>query len=315
MTGGRGFVGRHIIRELLARGMKVQVLTRHAGGNFPPGVEVVLGDLSDVESLRRAASGCRRVIHAAGEIADESKMRETNVNGTAALLSALPDDLEHLVAISSIGVIGPSAGGLIREDAECRPATIYEQSKYEAERLVAEWRARTGVPVAILRPTTVFGEHERPRPKDSFREWLAAIQRGRFAFIGRGAVANYVYAGDVGNAAAVAVDALADGLFHIADPAPLDQFVGAAADALSVPRPRVRIPLPVALTMTGALQAAAPLVGRRSPLTLSRVRALSSRTTYSGERFAAAFDWRPPAGYSEGLKRTVAAYRAAGALR
>src|ERR1043165_5885821 len=95
VTGGTGFVGANVVRELLADGASVRVLAR-AGGDRRAvaglAVEIVEGDLLDRESLRRAAKGVGVVFHVAADyrlwVRDPRMLVRTNVEGTRAMLEA-----------------------------------------------------------------------------------------------------------------------------------------------------------------------------------------------------------------------------------
>ena len=316
VTGATGLLGRALVTSLLASGVPVRVLTRGTRplpADWGDRVEVRAGDLTRAETLAAALDGCGAVQHLAGELRDEARVEAVNTAGTRHLLEAAGRaGIEHVVHMSSVGVMGIEAPGVADEDSDGAPRSPYERSKKAAEEVVAEWTARTGVPVTVLRPTIVFGAREGSGP-DSFLALLRAIASGRFMFVGRSAVANYVYVEDVAAAARLAGERRARGTFIVADPAPLDAFVAAAAEALGVAAPRRRLPRPVAFGMAAALEAAGAILGRPAPLTRARVRALATGTRFQSSRIHE-LGWAPRVGYPEGLRRTVAAYRAAGKL-
>jgi nucleoside-diphosphate-sugar epimerase len=277
-------------------------------------VDVRVGDVTDGSSLAAALAGCGTLFHLAGELRDPAQFTAVNAEGTRTLLEAArAAGIAHVVHMSSAGVMGIETPGPADESAACHPRTLYEASKYAGERHALEWSARTGVPVAALRPTIVFGARTGDGP-DSFLALLRAIGSGRFRFIGRSAVANYVYADDVAAASLAAADRRASGVFIVADACPLTDFVAAAASALGVAPPRRSLPRPAAYALATLLEAAGAAAGRAVPLTRARVRALSTRTEFRSIRIGAALGWAPAVGYRDGLRRTVAAYRAAGRL-
>jgi len=120
VTGGCGFIGRHVAAELLAHGHEVRLFDAlieqvHGSGvpNAPDGAEVVRGDVRDAETLRRALRDCTGVIHLAAEVGVGQSMYEiaryvgANDLGTAVLLEALMDaPVERIVVASSMSVYG-----------------------------------------------------------------------------------------------------------------------------------------------------------------------------------------------------------------
>ncbi len=318
VTGATGLIGKPLVASLLADGLAVRVLTRGARA-LPPewqgAVDVVRGDLAEPASLAPAVDGCSGLFHLAGELRQADRVRAVNTDGTGHLLEAASRaGVAHVVHMSSVGVMGVEAPGIADEDTVGEPRTPYEISKRDAEQQARRWSVTSGVPLAALRPTIVFGARAGDGA-DSFLALLRAIAAGRFVFAGRTGVANYVYVEDVVSACRAAAARRADGVFIVADPCPLTAFVDAAAAALGVPAPRRVMPLPLAYALAAGLEAAGALTGRRVPLTRARVRALSTRTLFRSSRIEGGLGWSPPVGYVEGLKRTVAAYREAGKLR
>ena len=120
ITGGCGFIGRHVAEEMLAHGHQVRLYDAlidqvHGGGQpqIPDGAELVRGDVQDPDRLRRALEGCDGVIHLAAEVGVGQSMYEiaryTGANdlGTAVLLEAmLAHPVKRIVVASSMSVYG-----------------------------------------------------------------------------------------------------------------------------------------------------------------------------------------------------------------
>jgi nucleoside-diphosphate-sugar epimerase len=319
VTGATGFIGQRLVQALIDEGANVCVLTSKKSG-FPSSwagrVDVREGDLADERSLSQQLIGCVVVYHLAGELGDPKRMTATNVEGTTNLLAACETaNIGHVVHLSSVGVIGARAGGRVDETSPCKPQGAYEQSKWAAEQEALAWRTRTAIPLAILRPTIVFGGGARAATgPDSMLAWLRAIQSGRFVFFCRKAVANYIYVGDVVEACRLASNTRADGTFVIADSCPLADFVAAAARAMGCHVPRWRVPKSIGLGLAVMTHSLARLVRKQSPLTVARVQALSSQVFFDATRFRASTGWRPGIGWEAGLGLTVRWYRENGLL-
>jgi len=150
VTGGAGFLGRHVTAAGLARGDAVTVLSRHPDRvtDLPRGARLLAGDLTDPTGLAATLSGLgeqapQAVVHAAAVVADhDPKLYQVNVDGTAALcaaLTALPQP-PRLVHVSTFAV-------------EDTPRTGYSDSKLAAEEVVSA----SGLPYVVLRPSLIYG--------------------------------------------------------------------------------------------------------------------------------------------------------------
>jgi len=318
VTGATGFIGRHLVDRLVNVGHKVRILTRDTGpvpSEWTGLVDVVTGNLQDKHCVQSAVKGMTAAVNLAGVIADPARMREVNVDGARLLAEAAAESgISRLVHVSSAGVVGMPTTEVVTENTPCCPLTPYERSKYEGEQAVLTVAATSRLEMVVLRPTTVFGEGPRPG-KDSLLEWMKAVQRGRFLFFGDGAVANYVYAGDVVEAICQALEEKAQGgaVYFVADPAPLKEFVAAMADALGVPAPTGRVPVWAAYTGAGLMEIGR-ILGLPAPLTVARVRALTGRRAYLGDRFRKAYPGFKSVGFHEGLRRTVRWFQSGSAL-
>lgn len=167
VTGGSGFVGRHLVDALAARGDQVRVLTRSDRTSPRPGVTMALGDLSDETSLEHAVRGARVVVHLAARLApavgDVRAWYDFNV-GTSATLAAAARraGVERFIHLSSGGVYGDGTAARPHAESDLpHPGNEYERSKLAAEQAVIECLASSGTACAILRPAGIYG---RGRP-------------------------------------------------------------------------------------------------------------------------------------------------------
>jgi dihydroflavonol-4-reductase len=172
VTGASGFLGWHVARVLLEKGIPVRAFARHPESVSGLDAEVVAGDLRDLESLRRAVAGCGLVFHVAADyrlwVRDPSQMYESNVAGTRNLLEAAERaGVERVVYTSTVGCIGFVEGGLGDEETPVSLADMtghYKRSKFMAEQVALQAAARQ-CPVVIVNPTAPVGEHDvKPTP-------------------------------------------------------------------------------------------------------------------------------------------------------
>ncbi|MFZ0314894.1 MAG: NAD(P)-dependent oxidoreductase [Candidatus Korobacteraceae bacterium] len=168
VTGGTGFLGGFLVRDLLAKGATVSVLARpspRADALQAAGVEIVRGNLGDAESISHAVKGADIVYHLAAKVGAAALQDyfETNVAGTERVLAACEQQgVGKFVYASSLAVYGPVAkGARIDEDTpfDGKPdlRDPYSQSKIAADRLVSSFARRTGLPTVILREGIIFG--------------------------------------------------------------------------------------------------------------------------------------------------------------
>lgn len=194
VTGGTGFLGRHLVPSLEQQGYTVRVLARdpakHAWLKRHAAVEVVRGDLSDGVALAESMRGCDMVIHAAGLFrfwGTLDEFRQTNVAGTANLLQAVAQvGVQRMVHVSTVAVIGGTSTPhiVIDETYTPNPADPYQQSKLEAEQLVLAAHQTHQTPVIVLRPGAYYGPlgtyaFNRLFFKDPMRGIIMQVDGGR----------------------------------------------------------------------------------------------------------------------------------------
>lgn len=166
LTGGTGFLGRHLVPRLCRAGYTVRVLTRHPETHLwlkrYPRIEIIHGDLLDAQLMHDAAQGCRYVVHAAGLFrfwGNAADFDATNVQGTENVLSAaLNAQIERMVHISTIALIGqPDPDNVMDETYPANPVEPYQRSKLRAERLAISYHKDKGLPLVVLRPGAYYG--------------------------------------------------------------------------------------------------------------------------------------------------------------
>jgi dihydroflavonol-4-reductase len=175
VTGATGFIGANLVRELLAQGHRVRALVRPNGNRKAVDgldIELVTGDLSDADLLRRALDGCDALFHVAAAYAfwtpRPEQVYQTNVTGTENVLrAAMAVGTPKVVYTSTEGTVGMSANGLGGED---RPMALDDlHGAYKRSKLLAEQAAlgcyREGLPLVIVNPTMPVGPYDvKPTP-------------------------------------------------------------------------------------------------------------------------------------------------------
>jgi len=159
ISGGTGFVGGHLRRELLSRGHTLRILAHNARASACKDTEFVPGDVTSAESCLEGAAGCDAVINLVGiirEFPDRSvTFSRLHVEATANMLAgAQQNGIKRYLQMSALG---------------SRPGAVsgYHKSKYQAEELVVA----SGLDYTIFRPSLIFG------PEDAFVNMLAGFIR------------------------------------------------------------------------------------------------------------------------------------------
>ena len=297
VTGGTGFLGKALVRQLRRTGefSEVRVLTRKESPI--EGVRLFRGDLRR-DPLEPFVEGADVLFHCAAELTREDLMHATHVEGTRRLVAAAAGRISRWVQLSSVGVYGRGlAEGVIEEGSRLAPEGPYETTKAEVDSMLAALPA-----CVIVRPSIVFGPG---MPNRSLYQLIAAIERGMFFFVGRGAIANYVFVDDVADAlVACARSPAARGAYIVSDDRPLEDFVGAIARELGRKTPRLRLP-----ERAARLAASAARYIPGFPLTPSRVAALARKVSYPSSRIRTELGYSFRVSIEEGLRRLVADWR------
>ena len=308
ITGASGFIGTALLEKLLARGDTVRVLTRRADARWPTGVQVHVSDLTDpaaLPALTAFCDGADVLFHCAGDYLDESRMAALHVLGTQNLLQAAQGRIGHWVQLSSVGAYGPHRDGIVTEDSPLAPVGPYETTKTESDRLVLAAVAAGRATATLLRPATVFGP---TMPNQSLFQLIAALDRGRFFFIGPpGASANYVSVAGVVEALLLCASRpmARNRTYNLSDWCSMETWVRAICDGLGRPVPTLRMPAGPLRIAAGMLQG---LPG--FPLTRSRVDALTNRSRYANSRIETELGYRHPVTLQQGAREMVTAWKA-----
>jgi dihydroflavonol-4-reductase len=312
VTGGNGFVGSAVVRQLAERGDDLRLtLRRRARLDGLAGVdyESVECDVLDRRAVRRAMKGVDRVFHVAGLVSmrptDEERLFEVNVGGTRIVLEeALRAGVERVVYTSSVAAIGPAERGQTADERQLftagRLGIAYVNSKHEAE-IEALRLAAQGLPVVVVNPAYVFGAGDvYGRATSLVRRFLL----GRIPAYVPGAL-NVVDVEDVARGHLLADVVGKPGERYILGNRnyTLDRLFADLARLSGVEAPVLRLAPGVALRAAQALEAAPG----RAPITVQEVRLASQWWTYRNAKAKRELGWTTGP-HEDTIEATVAWY-------
>jgi len=220
LTGGSGYVGRHVIDVLTTAGWTVRALTRRAGAVEGEGVRPIVGDLTRVNSFASGLAGCTALVHCARASHEDSTERaRQDVEGTLALWEAARQaGVRRCVHVSTMSVYALPAEGTVDETSPYTTSDDpYARSKIAIEQALLS--QTKGPELGILQPGCVYGARGG--------WWTGTLpdlmRRGRLIVPdhGRG-IANLIHVEDLAGAvfAALTVDVIS-GRFIITDGRPI----------------------------------------------------------------------------------------------
>jgi nucleoside-diphosphate-sugar epimerase len=315
LTGGTGFLGKNVARALGAAGHQLRLVAR-AGSNLsglPDGAEVVRGDVTDADAVRRAAEGCGAVLHMAALVKmwvpDREVFDAVNVGGLRNALAAAAAAGARLVYTSSFIAVGPT-GPQPADESQVHPGhgfrNDYERTKAEADAIARE-AAAGGADVVILYPGVVYGPGDRT-DGNLVVQMVADHLAGRFpGIVGPGdRLWSYAYVDDVaaGHVAALERAARGSRYFLAGENVDMNRFFATLAEVSGTPPPVRHIPYAAASALGYALYLWAELTGLPPQLTHEVVGVFREHWAYSSARAEQDLGYRPTS-LRDGLQRTV----------
>jgi nucleoside-diphosphate-sugar epimerase len=185
VTGGTGFIGGEVVRQLRRRGEEVVCLVRSpekAGKLKELGCELASGDLGDEAAIRAGMQGCDAVIHAAAmyEVGIPAKQRpamwDANVAGTRRVMEAAREEkVPRIVYVSTVGIFGNTHKQVVDEsykNPETDFTSYYEETKLEAHKVV-QGMIDEGLPAIIVQPGGVYGPGDTSQVADLLEQFFA----------------------------------------------------------------------------------------------------------------------------------------------
>ena len=212
VTGGTGFLGSHIVDELVESNYDVRVLARKSSNTtqLPDNVEVAEGDITSPKTLNSAMQDIEVIFNNAAIMDDWgswSKFAPVNVEGTRNVLDvARKLDISKIAHTSSCALYGfPNSEKPITEDFPKKPFGDYQKSKWAAEQIVDDYVDTYGMDIVSVRPPFILGS----RDQYTTPTFVNAIQKGQMVIVGNGKqIQSVVHARDAAYCLRLAVENL-----------------------------------------------------------------------------------------------------------
>lgn len=305
VTGGAGFIGRHLVTELWTLGARVRVLVQ-PGRPAPldwAGVELVTGDLADAASLARACVGVDTIFHAAGFAhADAANTPDfaarhwaVNAEGTFRLLeAATAAGVKRFVFLSSVKAVGDPGPQCVDETWDAPPETPYGQAKRAAEERVLTVGRESGLQGVNLRLSLVYG----PGSRGNLQRLAGAIRSGWFPPLPEtGNRRSLVHVQDVVQAALLTAfhPAAAGRTYLVTDGRPYSgrELYEVICRVLGRSAPRWSVPASVLQATAGLADGLEKLRGRRDNSARAALDKLLGWACYSSARISAELGYQP----------------------
>jgi dihydroflavonol-4-reductase len=275
VTGGCGFIGRHLIAQLQARGDRIRVLDVAPARDLPRGVELVHGSILDPEILASAMASIQRVYHLAGIaqlwVRDKAELALVNARGTELVLrAAAKQRIERVVHCSTESILLPKtrARDALIDETVLPPygdmPGPYTRSKHLAEQSVLA-AAKTGLDVRIVNPTVPIGPNDHNMTPPA--AMLAMFSAGRSPFF-LDCILNVVDVRDVAAGMVLAAERGRSSERYIlgGENMSLRQLLATMERISGRPMPKRALPAPMALAAAAVAEWLADRVTGRRPM-------------------------------------------------
>lgn len=318
ITGASGFIGTHLVNELLHRGWEVRVILHKHGLSSAERLEAVTGDLADLPSLTRSLKDTDVLFHLASALGSslipEKEFQTINADGTESVLKAAAEaGVKTVIHFSSAGVLGHVPENRpVDESYPANPLDAYDRSKLEGERIALRY-GRQGLDVRVIRPGWVYGPGDKRTLK-----LIRAVARRRILMVSSGLALQ----------SPVFIDDLVEGTFrclergrgaevyHLAGPEVLSIKAMIATIARTAGRrpPRMSLPVGPAKAAAWFLDKAYRPFNKEAPLTPSRLSFFLRAKPLDIGKAVRELGYAPRMSFEEGMKVTLAWYRENGWL-
>ena len=313
ITGGSGFIGSVLTRNLIDAGHDVVIIDIRPSAAFPD--KVIAADVRDKDAMMQALKGVDAIYHLAAEHRDDvspiSLYQDVNVDGGQNVIEAAKaHDIKTIIFTSSVAVYP-----LVPEDAEHGanethnpvPFNPYGQSKLDSERTFEKWAAEDeSRSLLMVRLVATFG----PGNRGNIYTLMKQIAGGKFIMIGDGS--NKKSIAYVENIAAFLQHGLSLGagvhLYNYADKPDLNmrEFVTSIRQAMGKDGVGLQMPYAVGILGGFVFDILAKITGKKFPISVIRIKKFCADTIVNASK-AHGSGFKPPHSLNEGLEKMMIA--------
>jgi len=314
VTGAGGFIGQHLCNDLADRGCSVVGVDLH----FPDGIREsnrdfyrsAATDFRNWDVMKELIDGVEIVFHLASAHLQislpESEYWDINAHSLQPLLDlARRSGVQRFVHVSSVGVYGNLKTWPADEASPCKPQSIYGETKIAGEAEVLSFARTTGFPVVILRPAWVYGPG-CPRTLKIYK----ALRKGRFVMIGNGNNFRHpLYIADMMDCLRLAMDKeIEQGqVFLVAGEKAITttELVHAFCKVLELPKPKIRIPYSLGMSIATCSELVFGLARRDPPISKRTLEFFDTNNAFDISKARKGLDFNPKFSFEKGLEDSL----------
>lgn len=315
VTGGTGFIGSHLVDELLNRGYEVKCIARSESNlRWLDGkeVEIVKGSLFDIEFLEKVVVDVDYVYHIAGVTKGRNykDYYRGNVETTKNLLNACLKNsrLKKFVLASSLAAVGPGYDAVpVNETTPYHPITSYGKSKAEAEKVTLSFKDK--LPITIIRPPSVYG------PRDTYTFEIFKYLKFRIlpVVFPKEQLLSIVYVSDLvdGFILAGESDKAIGEIYFISEDRIYtgEEIENAILKALGKKVISFRVPVLILYPVSFASELIFKIQGKASPLNIEKIKDVRQKNwACSIEKAKKELNYNPKVSLEDGMKKTMEWY-------
>lgn len=322
VTGGAGFAGAQLIRELRDNHIPVRALVRkpeQVEALQASGIEALACDIRDRDGLQKAMEGIYGVYHIAALFRQanqpDSAYREINAAGVRNVIdAAIAAGVKRLVHCSTVGVLGDVKEIPATENTEFNPGDIYQVTKLEGEKIALDAFREEHISGVVIRPAMIYGPGDT-RMLKMFR----MIAKRRFFYLGRGRnLVHFVDVRDLARAFRLAMDHTErNGEVYIISgerAMTLKELAEITAKELGVTPPWIRLPVKPVQWLGSLCEAVCIPFGINPPLYRRRVDFYTKNRSFSSQKAREHLGFQPSRTAETEVRDIVADYRQRGWL-